>query len=94
MPVEYDIRRIIVKEFDEKCEFRYDEKRIGDTRKGVGQHTISDRCILKSKGNRKCSFIGDDHITCPMSVHKKHKTKPNTIRFRGRQKKIRKKGGL
>lgn len=73
------------KTFDEKCQFRYDEFREGATKKGHGEHTIFERCILRKTGNKKCLFQSDTHITCPISIHRKHKAKG--VRFKGKDRK-------
>lgn len=77
------------KTFDDRCESRYDEYRPGNGRKGT-EHTLSGLCILKTRGDRKCSHPGETHAACPISIHEKRKVKPGMVRFRGRWKKIKK----
>lgn len=62
--------------FDDKCEFRYDEFRPGNGEQtGSGEHTLSNHCILKKHGSRKCDYPNATHTTCPQSTHKKPKKK-------------------
>jgi hypothetical protein len=75
------------KKFDEKCKFRYDEFRTGDTKKGGGEHALFGRCLLKKTNNRKCMFPSFTHFNCPLSDVKKHKAKEGTVRFKGKWKK-------
>jgi hypothetical protein len=75
------------KEFSKSCRFRYNEFRTGDTRKGAGEHTIYDRCLLIKTGNTKCIFMDCTHQDCPLSTEKKHKVKGGTARFKGKWKK-------
>lgn len=75
------------RKFDDKCEFRYDEDRTGQTKHGHKEHTLYNRCILQKAGDRKCVFSSSTHFDCPVSIHKKHKIKSGTKKYRGKWKK-------
>ena len=75
--------------YEDNCKFRYDEYRKGDTKKGSGEHTLQQRCILIKHGNRKCIFVDKTHKDCPISTTKKHKIDPSRVKFKGKWKKRR-----
>lgn len=80
------------KTFDDKCKFRYSEFRKGDTKKGNGEHTLYERCVLRDHGNQKCPFPDKTNKDCPISITKKRKVEQGFVRFKGKWKK--KSGGL
>jgi len=72
--------------FDEKCKFRYNEVREGASKKGGGQHTLYNRCILQKTDGKKCLHPKETHVSCTFSTAPKHKHK-GKIKIRGKWRK-------
>lgn len=72
--------------FDEKCKFRYNEAREGATKKGAGQHTLYNRCILQKTENKKCLHPNENQTICPFSTAPKHRHK-GKVKLRGKWRK-------